>query len=38
MADDAGPMVFAVLVGTLAAAVAHVGGVLTATRPHHAAD
>jgi len=38
MADDAGPMLFAVLVGTLAAAVAHVGGVLTATRPHHAAD
>jgi DHA1 family bicyclomycin/chloramphenicol resistance-like MFS transporter len=33
MVDDAGPMVFAVLIGTLAATAAHVVGVLMAKHP-----
>ncbi|MBE0532373.1 MAG: multidrug effflux MFS transporter [Rhodospirillales bacterium] len=33
MTDSAGPMVFAVLIGTLGATAAHVGGVLMAKRP-----
>lgn len=38
MADTAGPMVFGVLIGALGAATAHVGGVLLAKRPLHAAE
>ncbi len=38
MTTSATPMVAAVLIGTLCAAAAHVGGVLMAKRPHHAAD